>query len=98
MHSRLLYYGPGSPHGELPSRVYRSGVLGLITILAPPGDGHVLHRAAEGERCSGYNIGRRDPTAEARGPRQLDRGLYFPHPVQMSQRGLRAAEPLYAVR
>ena len=31
----------------------------------------------------------RDPTAERRGPRRLDRR--FPHPVQMSQCGVRAA-------
>ena len=63
--------------------MYRSGVLGLTHFGAPG----MAIGAAESERCSG-RIGR-DPTAEARSPPA--RSACFPHPVQMSHRGVRAA-------
>ena len=44
-------------------------------------------RTNEGERCSVRPD--RDPTAEARSPPA--RSACFSHPVQMSQRGMRAA-------
>ena len=61
--------------------VYRSGVLS-VTVLAPPG------MAARARRRSVLRL-YRDPTDEARSPPA--RSACFPHPVQMSQRGVRAA-------